>query len=50
MPRRNRNAHTTPVAADELASQVTQLATELTQPPGLPGCIVPFPRTPDIGR
>jgi hypothetical protein len=50
MPRRNRNAHTTPVDADELASRAAQLATELASPPGLPGCIVPFPRTPDIGR
>jgi len=49
MPRRNRNARRSRPDADELASHAAQLAAELT-PPGLPGCILPFPRTPDIRR
>ena len=38
MPRRNRNANTTPVSADMLADQITRLARELTAPLWCAGC------------
>jgi len=50
MPRRNRNPRRSRPDAGELASHAAELATELAQPPGLPGCIPPFPRTPDSRR
>ena len=38
MPRRNRNANSTPISRDMLANQITRLARDLAAPVACAGC------------